>query len=225
MPLVSSNEFPASLSQRSCPLTFLTLPREIRNIVYDFCDFFGTNEVYCSYAYPLGLVVPKIFYVCRQTYEEVQPRYYGSKWFILDMTPRDFIDQIGVSNAKAIRKLSVRWTMYKPDLKTTFDTFEELGLLAEERIHGISVLAIHLMHPWTFPESLRTQDFESASSLMHDISKNPQYIELYGKKIFGAYRCRGWKVVQTDGRYYRSKALVLMIGHTSFDDDDRVSLK
>ena len=202
--------------------TFLTLPREIRDVIYDFCGFFEAKQIKCGHSNHFNEFETRILYVCRQIYQELQPRLYGSKWFELDMTPRDLVEKFGVRNAGCIRRLSINWTVL--DLYARVDAVEELQLQAEESLRGIHGLAVQFWAADT--AAFERKDFPSALKLIHEIAADSRYTNLLGKNVFAGYKymsrtvlSRAWPTNDMD------KCVALRIGQSFFEDDDQVSLQ
>lgn len=129
----TSNQSPASVTHRNPPLTFLTIPPETQYAVYDFSGFFEAEQVKTPFACLREYFGAQIMYNGRQTYEEVQRRFYNSMSFFVNVELQDFVDKIGARNARATRKHSVLWPIWKFDFKTGFDVLRSLGCPARRK--------------------------------------------------------------------------------------------
>jgi hypothetical protein len=73
----ANNKSPPLVAPQTGATTFLTIPQGIRDTVYDLCRIFKVKKAYCCYSNRNEYLGFQILYVCRQIYEEVQPRLYG----------------------------------------------------------------------------------------------------------------------------------------------------
>jgi hypothetical protein len=141
------------------------------------------------------------------------------------MTPESFVDMIGLKNAEVVRKLSVRWPLHKPDMSAAFNRIEELGMHDECHWHGLRILAIELNHPWVPYPFLKDEDFAGPLKLIRDISKDPDYVNMFGKKVLVCYACSKRQMWREDPPLQHIKALIVMIGQSLFEHGEWVSLR
>lgn len=220
----AGNQCLALVAPQSRPPTFLTLPQEIRDLIYHFCGYFDVEQVDCRFATMWGNRGAQIFYVCRQVFEEIQPRFYNSRCFMIDTSTREFIKKIGVRNARSVSKLFVDWHI-SGEWGRPLDTLDELRLLGVDELRGLREVTIKIPDPWTWCGTWHAAHFQTAMDTICEISQDGRFPNLFGKKVFAGYTVFEFKENPRPVQHTWHSWFVLKLGQTPSSSDDPVCLQ